>query len=208
MGTQKPPSGPLRLVVVSAGLGTPSTTGMLADLLTREAERTLGEAGPLDTARIELREHARAVAEALLAGFPADGLGDALRTVETADALIVSTPTFQGSYSGLFKSFFDLVDAQALRNVPVLLAASGGTERHSLVVEHALRPLFSFLGALTVPTGVFAATSDFGSDSAALDRRARRAAGQLAGLLGPGLPDMSDGQLFTPFEELLDGAQD
>ncbi len=121
-----------------------------------------------------------------------------------ADALVAVTPTFQGSYSGLFKSFLDLIEAGSLRGVPVLLAATGGTERHSLVIEHALRPLFSYLGALTVPTGVYAATADFGGEgSAALAARVDRAAAELAALLasGPGRPAAEPA--VTPFADLL-----
>lgn len=219
---------PLRLVVVSAGLGAPSTTGMLADLLGRRAEQALAADAPVEAVRIELRDHARAVAEAMLSGFPAGELAEAVAAVEGADALVVASPAFQGSFSGLFKSFMDLVDARALRGTPVLLAATGGTERHSLMIEHALRPLFSYLGALTVPTGVYAATGDFGGERGeALTERAERAAGQLAALLGLGrgdragaperpadaqapaeqqLPPMSDGRPFTAFTDLLGGA--
>ena len=120
----------------------------------------------------------------LLTGFPTGDLRDALADVTGADALVAVTPTFQRSYSGLFKSFLDLLEAGTLRGVPVLLAATGGTERHSLVIEHALRPLFSYLGALTVPTGVYAATADFGGEgSAPLAARVDRAAAELAALL-------------------------
>ena len=83
--------------------------------------------------------------------------------VAAADGLIVVSPIFSASYSGLFKSFFDVLDPAALDGKPVLIAATGGTERHSLVLDHALRPLFSYLHAVVVPTGVFAATSDWGS---------------------------------------------
>ena len=145
-----------------------------------------------------------AITDALLTGFPTGDLRDALADVTGADALVAVTPTFQGSYSGLFKSFLDLVEAGTLRGVPVLLAATGGTERHSLVIEHALRPLFSYLGALTVPTGVYAATADFGgAGSAPLAARVDRAAAELAALLagGPGRP-AAEAEV-VPFADLL-----
>ncbi|WP_181008696.1 NAD(P)H-dependent oxidoreductase, partial [Streptomyces sp. SM12] len=82
--------------------------------------------------------------------------------VTSADALIAVTPVYNASYSGLFKSFFDLVDPTALAGTPVIVAATGGTPRHSLVLDHAMRPLFGYLRALTVPTGVYAATADWG----------------------------------------------
>jgi FMN reductase len=98
----------------------------------------------------------------------------------------------------------DLVEAGTLRGVPVLLAATGGTERHSLVIEHALRPLFSYLGALTVPTGVYAATADFGGEgSAPLGARVDRAASELAGLLAGRTRRAPDGPAVTPFADLL-----
>lgn len=167
-----------RLTVVSAGLRSPSSTRLLADRLAEAAAAALTP--PVETTVVELRDHAHAIADALLAGFPDDALAAALAATQTADALIVVTPTFQGSYAGLFKSFVDLIEPNALRHKPVLLAATGGTERHSLVLEYALRPLFSHLGATTVPTGVYAATSDFGVETVMLERRIERAASELA----------------------------
>ncbi|WP_374929001.1 CE1759 family FMN reductase [Kytococcus sedentarius] len=172
-----------RLAVVSAGLRSPSSTRTLADRLAAASERALP--GPVETTVVEVREHAHGIADALLTGFPSGDLETALTAVQGADAVIVVTPTFQASYAGLFKSFVDLVAADTLRGTPVLLAATGGSERHSLVIEHALRPLFSYLGASTVPTGVYAATADFGADTLALDRRIDRAATELAALVGP-----------------------
>src|SRR4029078_4709627 len=94
------------------------------------------------------------------------------------------TPVFNASYSGLFKLFFDVVERDALAGMPLLVAATGGTPRHSLVVDHAMRPLFAYLGAATVPTGVFAAAEDWGQGAtpadAALAERIDRAAGELA----------------------------
>jgi FMN reductase len=196
------------LTVISGGLRSPSSTRLLADQLA-EAARTalLARGATVDLRVVDLREHAHPITDALLTGFPTGALRDALSRVTAADALIAVTPTFQGSYSGLFKSFMDLVEAGTLRGVPVLLAATGGTERHSLVIEHALRPLFSYLGALTVPTGVYAATADFGGQgSAPLAARVDRAAAELAGLLAgrasrvPAEPALT---AVTPFADLL-----
>jgi FMN reductase len=94
---------------------------------------------------------------------------------------------FSASYSGLFKSFFDVLDPKALIGTPVLIAATGGSARHSLVLDYAMRPLFSYLKATIVATGVFAATADFGSDDAgrSLADRVHRAAGELVALLAP-----------------------
>jgi len=193
------------LTVVSGGLRSPSSTRLLADQLAAAARSALVDAGvPVQVRVVELREHAHAIADALLTGFPTGPLRDALADVTTADALIVVSPTFQGSYSGLFKSFMDLVEAGTLRGVPVVLAATGGTERHSLVIEHALRPMFSYLGALTVPTGVYAATSDFGgAGSAALADRIGRAAHELAALVAAGAARPAPDPELVPFADLL-----
>ena len=193
------------LTVVSGGLRSPSSTRLLADQLTAAARAALLDAGvAVDVHVIELREHAHAITDALLTGFPAGALRDALADVTGADALVVVSPTFQGSYSGLFKSFLDLIDAGTLRGVPVVLAATGGTERHSLVIEHALRPLLSYLGALTVPTGVYASTADFGGEgSAALADRISRAARELAGLVAGSPVRAAPGPALVPFAELL-----
>jgi FMN reductase len=86
---------------------------------------------------------------------------DILDRVVAADVLVVGSPTYKGSYTGLFKHFFDLVDPTVLRGKPVLLVATGGGERHALIVEHQLRPLFGFFEAFTLPTAVYASERDF-----------------------------------------------
>ena len=201
------------IAVVSGGLRSPSSTRILADQLAAAARAAVEADGDSVAVRtIELREHAHAITDALLTGFPTGALRDALEAVVGADALVAVSPAFQSSYSGLFKSFFDLVEAGSIRGVPVLLAATGGTERHSLVIEHALRPLFSYLGALTVPTGVYAATADFGGEgTAALASRIERAAAELVSLVrgAPARPADSTSAAslaVTPFEDLLRGA--
>jgi FMN reductase len=128
--------------------------------------------------------------------------------VRRADALIAVTPVFSASYSGLFKSFFDVLDPDSLTGTPVLIGATAGTARHSLALDHAVRPLFTYLRAMIVPTGVFAATEDFGSSAAGpLDERIDRAATELAALVAGAAqtrPRSSDDHLASlPFEELL-----
>ncbi len=103
-----------------------------------------------------------------------------------ADGLIAVTPVFAASYSGLFKSFFDLIDKDALTGTPVLLGATGGTARHSLVTEHALRPLFTYLRAQVLPTAVYAASPDWGEQG--LARRITRAGTELARSMSPAAP--------------------
>ena len=181
-----------RIAVVSAGLSTPSSTRMLADRLSEATVSRLTENGfetAVDT--FELRDSARDVTNSILTGFPSPKLEEVIEKVTTADGLIVVTPVFTASYSGLFKSFFDIIDNQTLTDMPLLMGATAGTARHSLVLDYAMRPLFTYLHAIVVPTGVFAATSDWGgnggdSDSETvklLHDRIERAAGEFAPLV-------------------------
>lgn len=197
------------LALVSAGLGNPSSTRLLADRLAAAATRALeaaGESVVVDV--VELRPLAHALADSMLTGFAAGELAEAVEKVRRADALIAVTPVFSASYSGLFKSFFDVLDPESLTGTPVLVAATAGTARHSLVLDHAVRPLFTYLRATIVPTGVFAATEDFGSTAAGrLDERIERAAGELATLVTGAARTRSRGDHdrleSLPFEELL-----
>ena len=167
------------IVVISAGLGVPSSTRLLADRL---AAATAASVDGLEVVTVELREVAHELTDHLLTGFPGQALAAAIDAVRRADGLVVVTPVFSASYSGLFKTFFDVLEEGLLDGKPVLVAATAGTARHSLVLEHALRPLFSYLHAVVVPTGVFAATEDFGNRG--LDARIARAAGELSALMG------------------------
>jgi len=196
------------LAVVSADLRQPSSTRLLADKL---AAATAGHlpAGT-EVITIELRDLAHDIVNALLTGFPAPALHEAIEQVLRADALIAVTPLFSGSYNGLFKSFFDVLDAGALAGKPVLIAATGGTARHSLALEHAIRPLFSYLRAMTVPTAVFAATGDWGTAGGSTDgltARIDRAGAELAALVEQRKPaaEPDPYESVTPFEQLRRG---
>ena len=171
------------IVAVTAGLSEPSSTRLLADLLAEAAASKVQDA---DVELIELRPLAHALTDALLIGFPTGELARAIECVASADAVIAVTPVFSASYSGLFKIFFDILEPGVLDGTPVLVAATAGTPRHSLVLEHALRPLFTYLHATVVSTGVFAAAEDWGTGGAdgALLRRVDRAADELATLVG------------------------
>ncbi|MER6536872.1 FMN reductase [Streptomyces sp. 900105755] len=169
----------MKLVVVSAGLSVPSSTRLLADRLAAAVGRQ-AEA-PVEVEVVELRDLAVEIAHNFTNGFPGRKLAAAQEAVTAADGVIAVTPVFTASYSGLFKSFFDVLDKDALAGKPVLIAATGGTARHSLVLEHALRPMFAYLRAVVVPTGVYAASEDWGAEG--LEDRVERAAGELAGLM-------------------------
>ena len=152
-----------RIVVVSAGLSTPSSTRQLADRLAADAVGILRERDvAVEVQTFELRDLAHDITNHLLMGFAPPKLQEALDAVATADGLIAVTPIFSTSYAGLFKSFIDVIDPQALTDLPVLIGATGGTPRHSLAIDYAIRPLFTYLHAIPVTTGVFAATADWG----------------------------------------------
>lgn len=179
------PNAARSLVIVSAGLGQPSSTRLLADRLSTAVERHLRAAGIEPTVHVvELREHAQDLTNHLLTGFASPRLQETLDAVLAADGLVAVTPIFSASYSGLFKLFFDLVERNGFSGKPVLIAATGGTARHSLAVEHAIRPLFGYLNAAVVATGVYAATEDWGAGGEAADGslvdRIDRAAGELS----------------------------
>ena len=200
-------STPVVIAVVTAGLTQPSSTRLLADQLSAAVRDNLDSRGIAhEVVMIELRDHAHDLTNHLLTGFPSAELRKVLDSVVRADAVIAVTPTFSASYNGLFKMFFDLLEDNSLAGKPVLIGATGGTERHSLVLEFALRPLFTYLKAVVVPTAVYAASSDWGAGAAGLHDRIDRAAVELVDLIGaesrrPIPADPYDEP--TPFEQLL-----
>jgi FMN reductase len=197
------------IAVVTAGLSQPSSTRLLADRLAEATDRALRLADERpDIEVVELRDLARDITDNLLTGFPSPDLAAALRTVTEADAVIAVTPVFSASYSGLFKSFFDVLEEGALDGKPVLLGATAGTARHSLVLEFAMRPLFAYQRAVVAPTAVFGASEDFGSNAggslaARVDRAGRELADLVLGRQAPARVDPFDNP--TPFEQLLSG---
>lgn len=163
---------PIRVVAVSGSLHSPSKTDVLVD----EIIRQLAEELAIESHVIRITEVGPQFAGALDRKQLPRSVEDELRRVEAADLLVVASPVYRASFTGLFKHFFDFVDQYALVDTPVLLAASGGSERHSLIVEHQLRPLFGFFQALTLPVGVYAHESDFDGyriDSPLLKERIR-----------------------------------
>ncbi|MCX5042185.1 FMN reductase [Aldersonia sp. NBC_00410] len=199
-----------RITVVTAGLGQPSSTRLLADRLAAATTKQLVSAGRtplLDV--IELRDHAHDLANNLVTGFAPPALREAIEQVTTADGLIAVTPIFTASYSGLFKMFFDVLEPDSLTGMPVVIGATGGTPRHSLALDHAVRPLFTYLRAIVVPTGVYAATDDWGAADGehALAGRIDRGGRELADLVA-GRPARRVADPYaepTPFEQLLAG---
>jgi len=212
-----PVTAPLKIVAVAAGLSSPSSTRLLADRLAGAARERLAaeQDRRVEVQVVELRDLAVDIAGHLVTGFPPARLKEALDAVTGADGLIAVTPVFTASYSGLFKSFFDLVDHTALTGKPVVIAATGGTSRHSLVLEHAMRPLFAYLRAVVLPTSVYAASEDWGSHgdeyTEGLPSRIRRAGGELASAVtgrtvsgASRAPTLDDGEdAVVPFEQQL-----
>jgi len=196
------------VAVVTAGLSQPSSSRLLADQLAEATARSLELLGEdVRVEVVELRSLAHAITDNLLTGFASGALAEAIDLVRDADALIAVTPIFSASYSGLFKSFFDVLDAGVLDGKPVLLGATAGTARHSLAIEFALRPLFAYLKAEVVPTAVFAASEDFGSTAAgSLAERVERAGLDLANRLASRPVGRDTVDPFVdpiPFETLL-----
>jgi FMN reductase len=165
---------PLRLVAVSGGLQRPSKSAALAEHLLD----LIADEVPCEQRLVELGQLAPQLAGAVWRSQLPDTVERELGVVEQADVLVVTTPVFRGSYTGLFKHFFDFIHQDALIDKPVLLAATGGSERHALVIDHQLRPLFSFFQARTLPLGIYATDKDFADyrlQNEALIERARLA---------------------------------
>lgn len=199
-----------RITVLSAGLGVPSSSRLLADQLAAAAERQLASAGyGADVEVIELRDLAVDIANNFVTGYPAPKLAAVIAGVEASDGIIAVTPVFSASYSGLFKSFIDVLDPKSLEGKAVLLGATAGTDRHQLVLDYAMRPLFTYLRTRIASTAVFAGPQDWGNndgDGAALSARVDRAAGEFAGLLqGPQPRQKPVAAGSLPFEQLLAG---
>ncbi len=196
------------LVTVSAGLSVPSSTRLLADRLTAAARRALVEAGDEPVVEVvELRELAHEMTDQLLTGVPGERLERVQNSLAAADGVIAVSPVFSAAYSGLFKTFVDLLEPRLLAGTPVLLGATAGSARHSLALDQTMRPLFAYLGAQVVPTGVVAATDDFASDD--LSARVDRAGAELAALVrlapAPVPTTQPAPAALTPFEQMLAG---
>ncbi|SDP54636.1 FMN reductase [Rhodoferax sp. OV413] len=147
----------LKVVAVSGGLQRPSRTLVLV----QELLAALGDALPIDVHLIELGNIGPQFAGALYRSQLPAHVEAEIAAIESADLLIVASPVYRASYTGLFKHLFDFVHHEALTDKPVLLAATGGSDRHALVIDHQLRPLFSFFQARTLPIGVYATEKDF-----------------------------------------------
>jgi len=150
-------SKPIKVVAVSGSLHAPSkTTALINEILA-----SFGRSLTIDAHLIEVNEIGPEFAGALTRDQLPESVERELQLIEGADLLIVASPVYRASFTGLFKHLFDFVGQYALVDVPILLAATGGSDRHALIIEHQFRPLFGFFQALTLPLGVYANDSDF-----------------------------------------------
>lgn len=174
------------LVVVNAGTGDPSSTRLLAD---RTAQRVAALASrdgeTVDIRTIDLREIATEVTTALVSQHIGAGLRAAMDAVAGADGIVAASPVYAAGPSGLFTSFFQVLETDSLIGTPVILAATAGTARHALVADDQMRGMFGYLRAMTVPTALFAAPEDWAD--AALTGRIDRAALELVTLMRAGV---------------------
>jgi FMN reductase len=176
---------PLRLAVVSAGTSDPSSTRLLADRIAERAAALAASRGAtVTTSVIELREIAADISTALVSQLVTPNLRRAITVLGEADGIIAAAPVYKAGPSGLFTSFFQVLDNDLIIAKPVVLAATAGTSRHALVADDQMRPLFAYLRALTVPTSLFAAPEDWGDP--ALNQRVDRAAVELVLLMESG----------------------
>lgn len=174
-----------RLVVVSAGTSEPSTSRLLADRVAARAESlAAGRGHRVTVSVIELRELASEISAALVSQLTGPKLQKASGTLGAADGIVAVAPVYNAGPSGLFTSFFHVLDNDLLIGTPVVLAATAGTSRHALVADDQMRPLFAYLRALAVPTSLFAAPEDW--NDSALNKRITRAATELVLLMESG----------------------
>ncbi|MFP5417469.1 MAG: CE1759 family FMN reductase [Actinomycetes bacterium] len=176
------------VLLVTAGMGSPSSSRMLGDRLASATVSALangaGRRGHTPAIRVlELRDLAVDLAQYYTSRVPSPTLQEAFAMVGKASGVIAVSPVLNAGLNGLFKLFFDLLDEGVLKGRPVLMAATGGTARHSLAIDQTMLPMFFYLKASVAPTAVFAATDDWGSAEAGLPGRIERAAAEFAELI-------------------------
>jgi FMN reductase len=195
---------PKRLVIVSAGTGNPSSTRRLTDRIAQKSLDLLTQAGRPATANvIELGPLAVDIARAAVAGFPGEQIQAAIERLAAADAIIAATPVYKAGISGLFKSFVDVLDNDLIVAKPVLLAATGGTPRHALVIDDQMRPLFAYMRALTLATSVYAAPQDWGTTE--FGTRIERAATELAVMVRAGVEQQVANHAWSSYQHEFAG---
>ena len=193
------------LVVVSAGTSDPSSTRLLADQAAQRVAAVAERRGATVATRvIDLREFATDITTALTSQLITPKLQQAVSVLGAADGIIAAAPVYKAGPSGLFTSFFHVLDNDLLIGKPTVLAATAGTARHALVVDDQMRPLFAYLRALPVPTSLFAAPEDWGAGAAetggALNQRIDRAAFELLLLMESGFARQVRGESWQSYQ--------
>jgi FMN reductase len=195
---------PKRLVVVSAGTGNPSSTRQLTDRIAQKSLDLLQHEGtPATASVIELGPLAVDTARAAVAGFPGEAVQAAIDRLAGADAIVAASPVYKAGISGVFKTFVDVLEGDLIVAKPVLLAATGGTPRHALVIDDQMRPLFAYMRALTLPTSVYAAPEDWGTTE--LGRRIERAATELAVMVRAGVEQQVADRAWSSYQHQFAG---
>ncbi|MEU6325328.1 CE1759 family FMN reductase [Streptomyces sp. NPDC047009] len=185
MNDLTPAATSVTIAVVNAGVSDPSSTRLLADRIAQKTIDTLGASGTTATVRsLDLGPLATDTAQSIVSGILSPKVQSAMELLARADAVIAATPVYKAGISGLFKSFADLIDNDLLIAKPVVLAATGQSTRHAMVVDDQLRPLFAFLRTIPVPTSLYAAPEDWASSD--LGKRIARAAHELSVMLRSG----------------------
>ena len=192
----------LTLVVVTAGTSDPSSTRMLADRTAQRVAALAAERGAAVRTRvIDLRELATDITTALTSQLVTPKLQQAVDALGAADGVIAAAPVYKAGPSGLFTSFFHVLDNDLLIGKPVVLAATAGTARHALVVDDQMRSLFAYLRTLPVPTSLFAAPEDWADPS--LNKRIDRAAFELVLLMESGFARQVRDQAWQSYQHEL-----
>ncbi|MDB5527384.1 MAG: NADH-dependent reductase [Devosia sp.] len=194
-----PSDTPVRLVVINAGVGDPSTTRLLADQVAQKSIEAFEAAGlKTSLSVVDLAPLAGDIARAMVAGFPGEKLAEVLEKLAGADAVIAAAPVYKAGLSGLFKSFVDLMDNDLLIARPMILVATAGSARHAMVLDDHMRALFAFMRALPVPTAIFAAPEDWSAPE--LSRRIARAARELAAFVSSGVGRDIAGEAWEQYQ--------
>ena len=169
---------PFKFVGFAGSSSRPSRTRNLVEAITTTAASRIGATSTI----YDLNEIHPSLGSTLEPSKAPPDLVELIEAITNADALIVGSPVYKGTYTGLFKHLFDLIEPKALKDKPVVLTATGGSERHALVLDHGLRPLFAFFSADIIATGVYATEPDFVDyrpQSAGLLARIERSAEEL-----------------------------
>ncbi len=190
---------PFRLAVVNAGVSDPSSTRLLADRLALRVEANAQRDGrTVETRHLDLRELLPELSGAIASGHLGPRFADAVEALASADGIVATAPVYKAGMSGLFSSFFQVLDNDLLIAKPVVLGATAGTARHALVVDEQMRSMFAYLRAMVAPTSVFASTEDWQDN--ALGKRIDRAARELVVLMESGVEARIKDAAWTSYQ--------